>query len=119
MVNQHVHYPNLETHQECLLFCFLPIIQRELSEFATSWNLRHVRKSTSVPGGKPDLLFAMPETIGYQQCGIPVSETDLEIARNTLGIQNHPIYKDKDLFELLFATSIFTIFKLQLTLLAQ
>ena len=37
MVNEGVHRPQLETHVECLLFCFLPIIQLELNDVSSSF----------------------------------------------------------------------------------
>lgn len=57
MVSRNIYKPQLDTHQEWLLFCFMPIIQKELNEFAHTWNLRTIRQSANTPGGKPDMFF--------------------------------------------------------------
>ena len=101
LVRSGLYRPHLYTHRECLLYCFLPIIQAELNDFMHTWNLRHVRQSSHAPGGKPNLLFHVPEIVGYKQKGIPVSDIDLNIAKNVLGITSHPTYLDNDLHELL------------------
>ena len=93
--------PHLSSHQECLLFCFLPIIQAELNEVVQTWNLRHVRQSASAPGGKPDVLFHVPETIGFEAKGISVSDSDLNIVNHVLGMQHHLVYQNIDLHNLL------------------
>ena len=93
--------PHLSSHQECLLFCFLPIIQAELNEVIQTWNLRHVRQSAAAPGAKPDVLFHVTETVGFETKGISVSDSDLNIANHVLGIQHHPVYKNIDLHNLL------------------
>ena len=101
MVNRCIYRPRLITHQECLLFCFIPIIQGELNDFARTWNLHQVRRSANAPGGKPDLLFNVPETVGHVQKGVEVDPRDVDIAANQLEIDHHPVFRDKDLHELL------------------
>ena len=61
--------------------------------------MRSVRQSASAPGGKPDLLFQVPSTIGYQQRGIKVQDRDIDM--NTLGFNHHPVYRNKEMHELL------------------
>ena len=77
-----------------MLFCFLPIIQKELDEFTKIWNLSFVRQSASAPAGKPDLLFEVLSTIGYCKQGVAVA-TDI------LGINQYPGYKSKEMHQLL------------------
>ena len=101
MVNQGIYRPHLETHQECLLFCFLAIIQAELNDFSRTWNTRFVRKSANAPGGKPDILFQVPSTVGFQKRGLEVNQLDLNVATRVLGIDRHPVYGNKDMYELL------------------
>ena len=91
----------LETHIEVLLFVFLPIIQRELNEIMITWNQHYVRQSATAPGGKPDVLFCAPETVNFQNQGILVSEDDLAIAKDVVGFEKIPIWKNKLLHELL------------------
>ena len=72
MVENGLFRPQMSTHQECLLFCFLPILQVELNLFLKTWNTRQVRQSAAAPGGKPDMLFHVPSSIGYTCQGIEV-----------------------------------------------
>ena len=101
MFREGLYQPHLNTHVEVLIFIFLPIIQTELNEFARTWNSRNVRQSSSAPGGKPDILFTSPETVGFSNKGIPVDLRDLVVAENLIGISHHPIWKNKDMYELL------------------
>ena len=87
-------WPNLETHQACLLFCFLPIIEKELKEFTRKWKSSFERHSSGAPAGKPDLLFEVLSTIGYCKQGVAVA-TDI------LGINQHPGYESKEMHQLL------------------
>ena len=99
---------NLEKHQECLLFCFLPIIQKELNEFTKTWNLRFVRQSLIVPAGKFDLLFEVPSFIGYPKQGVAVQESDIAIATDILGINHYPVYKNKEMNQFYNPACVFT-----------
>ena len=99
--------PNLETYQECLLFCFLPIIQKELDKFTKTWNLRFIRQSASAPAGKPDLLFEVPSVIGCRKQGVAVQESDIGIGTDILGINHHPVYKNKEMHRFVTACICF------------
>lgn len=90
-----------ETHVETLMYVFLPLLQKELSEFSLIWNQRHVRQSASAPGGKPNVLFVAPECIGYEDQGIRVSDEDINITKETVGIRRIPTWKNYELHELL------------------
>lgn len=46
-----------EVHSAVLRFCFMDLIRHTLVEFKTYWNTHNVVKSSSSPGGIPDLLF--------------------------------------------------------------
>ncbi|EDO30927.1 predicted protein [Nematostella vectensis] len=48
---------------ECLKFCFLPILRKELHLVAELWNTHTIasQKRHEVIGGKPNVLFFMPE----------------------------------------------------------
>ena len=47
---------------ECLKFCFLPIIRKELRLVATLWNTHNIQRQMrcEVEGGKPDVMFFLP-----------------------------------------------------------
>ena len=50
-------------HRECLKFCFMPILRNELYSIAKLWNIKaiQVKKNAEVLGGKPDVMFFLPE----------------------------------------------------------
>ena len=77
------------------------MIQRELNEFVATWNARRVRQSASAPGGKANILFAMPRAFGFEDQGIRVSPNDIRVAEDVLGIKQHPVWIEKDIHELI------------------
>ena len=44
---------------ECLLFCFMPLLQDELAHIVQEWNLHKIRPSSneSLPLSRPETLF--------------------------------------------------------------
>ena len=60
-----------------------------------------MRRSAHAPGGRADILFHIPHTVGFVHKGTSVEQQDLDIAVNQLAINHHPVYRDKDLHELL------------------
>ena len=51
-------------------------------------------------GGVPEMLFHVPAIVGFPKKCTNVSERDIQIAEETLGITQYPIYFDKDIYEL-------------------
>ena len=92
-----------ETHRAVLLFCFLGVIQYELSGLIIIWNRRHVRQSSVRAAGKPDILFwyYLPTTVGYEHQGILVDKNDRTVATEIIGITQPPIPRNKNIFDLL------------------
>ena len=101
MVKEGLYNGNLEPYTEVLLFCFLPVNQYELNGLIIMWNRRHVRQSSVGPAGKPDILFYLPTTVGYEHQGIPVDKNDITVAAEIIGITQPPIHRNKDIFDLL------------------
>ena len=101
MFHDGIYRADLETHKETLIFCFLPVVQKELNEVVQTWNARNVRQSSSAPGGKPEILFNLPETIGFSKQGSQVDADTIRTAEETIGIDHHPVWINKDLHELL------------------
>lgn len=101
MEKERLYKSFLETHAETLLFVFIPIIQSELNEFGRVWNSRNVRQSAAAPGGKPDILYVMPQGIGFENQGFVPSDDDITVARDVIGIDHCPVSKNKDLHDLL------------------
>ena len=49
--------------RECLKFCFMPILRKELFLVAELWNTHTIQSQPrqEITSGKPDVLFFMPE----------------------------------------------------------
>ena len=101
MEKEGLYNGNLETHREVLLFCFLPVIQYELNGLIIMWNRMHVRQSSVGPAGKPDILFYLPITVGYEHQGIAVDKNEIAVATEIIGITQPPVHRNKDIFDLL------------------
>ena len=101
MVNMKLYVPSRVSHQEVMLFCFLPVLQAEMNDFVRLWNTRFVRQSAAAPGGVPDVLFYTPCAIRYNSQGIKVESDDIKVALDVLGIEHHPVSKDIEIHELL------------------
>ena len=61
-------------HLECIRYCFLPVISKDLNEVCNIWNTHRVRRNNriSCPAGKPEVLFFQPEVYGARDCKIPL-----------------------------------------------
>ncbi len=53
-------------HRKCMAVAFLPVLQKEVSEFVQYWNTHRIRKTRNAecPGGRPVDLFEMPNYYG-------------------------------------------------------
>lgn len=65
-------------HVECLRFCYMGVIRDELHRAARLWNNNRIRPSTNCesPGGRPDLLFSLPEISGTRDFIVEVDKDD-------------------------------------------
>ena len=70
--------------QECLRFCFGPLIQYDLDLLRKEWNRHPIRsqKGTTVKSGKPNYLYYMPEQSGTQNHGFICEEESIQNAFN-------------------------------------
>lgn len=62
------------SHMECLAFCFMSVLRRELQSVVTTWNNHRVRqmKHAECPSGVPNILFEHCDVYGSQdQAKIP------------------------------------------------
>mgnify|MGYP001795974009 CR=1 FL=1 len=70
----------------------MSVIREELNRVAQHWNLHTIRQSNGeMPGGRPDVLFFLPEERDAIQYKIASDESDLEVAENLRGTRNHPL----------------------------
>lgn len=61
-------------HLECLRYCFLPLIQRDLDSFKRTWNLHRIRQQrhTEVPSGIPTVMYYQPEAYETRDYSYPL-----------------------------------------------
>lgn len=64
---------------ECLRFCFMPVLRKELAQIAQMWNTKniHVGKNSELNGGKPDIMFLLPEAYGAKNNLVSVNEEEV------------------------------------------
>ena len=89
----------------------MPVIQAQLNDFVRIWNIRKIRKSSTSPGGVPEILFNAPSTVGFDKKGYSVDDLDLRVAQGIIGIDQHPICKNDQIYELLIC--FINIYKLE------
>ncbi|CAH1266883.1 Hypp3614 [Branchiostoma lanceolatum] len=70
--------------QGILRFCFMPIIRQQLLEFMEDWNDRRIRphRGATVPGGRPNVLFFLPERTGGDNFLNHLSQHDRQQAQH-------------------------------------
>ena len=89
-------------HRECLKFCFMGILRKELHRVARLWNLHRIRPSSNMesPAGRPDFLFFLPEANDARNYLKPVCIKDIEIAEERCCQQPPPNGCDDNFTEL-------------------
>lgn len=67
---------------ECLRFCFTKLVQDDLNRCAQEWNQHRIRhtKSAELPGGKPDLMYYLPELYGTHDFKMEIDMADVDAA---------------------------------------
>lgn len=46
------------------------------------------------------MLFHVPSVVGFTKQGIQVDTEDIDVARDVIGVDTHPVYKDQDVHDL-------------------
>ena len=61
---------SLNLHLQCLRFCFFGVLQHELDEIKSLWNIHCIRyiENSKSPGDRPDVLCCTPEGLGVTDC---------------------------------------------------
>ena len=70
-------------HVECLRFCYMDVLRNELYRAARLWNNHRIRPSANCesPGGRPDLLFSLPEISDTRDFMIEVDGDDITVCQ--------------------------------------
>ena len=111
LIKCRIYNPGSEFHREALIFSFMPVIQAQLDDFVYIWNIRKIRRSSTSPGGVPEILFNAPSTVGFDKKGYSVDDLDLRVAQDIIGIDQHSICKNDEMHELFKCFS--NIYKLE------
>ena len=71
-------------HRECLKFCYMSILRKELYKVAELWNSHRIRPSSNPesPSGRPDILYHVPQSSNTQDYLIPVSFDEIDVAED-------------------------------------
>ena len=65
LIKCRIYNPGSEFHRKPLIFSFMSVIQAQLNDFVRIWNIRKIRKSSTSPGGVPEILFDAPSTVRF------------------------------------------------------
>ena len=68
-------------HLECLRYAFGPLIKHDFQTYKKEWNQHHIRKQNArnIPGGKPNVMFNLPQKFGLSDCKKPVDLEHVDI----------------------------------------
>lgn len=87
-------------HKDLLQLCFGPLIRYDLYNIKKEWNQHTIRRQVGrgFRGGKPDILFKLPQQHNAIDCKKPVSEVDISILHAKWA--REPALYDQELLEL-------------------
>ena len=71
-----------------------------LYDFVRIWNIPEIRKFSTSQDDTPGILFNAPSTVGFDKEGYSVDDLDLRVAWDITGIEQHPICKNSEIYEL-------------------
>ena len=65
-----------EIQRRLIAYIYIPILQRECDTFSRYWNSHRIRfqRTSEIPAGIPNVLFACPEREGYEVQGNAITE---------------------------------------------
>ena len=64
---------------DCLKFCFIGVLRKELKEMAEKWNEHMISKtSKGGPSGRPDAMYFLPYLFACQDCSDLLEDDDLD-----------------------------------------
>ena len=86
-----------DTHKEVIIFCFLSVIQNELNKFVLKWNHQTVRQSQMHL--EETYFFTITSWISKQRYSNKSRRHN--IAREVLGLDDSPVAKNEDMYDLL------------------
>ena len=73
-------------HIQCLRFCFVSLLQRDLQRTVVEWNTHriNVRRNEGLVAGKPDKMYFLPTEFHVEDCGCEYMEEDVKRIRDEM-----------------------------------
>lgn len=80
-------------HVECIRYCFMDVLQKELTQVVIQWNQHRMqlKKNHENPGGKPDILFFVPDAYGTRDYKVECDQNDILYCHQVYG-KSRPIH---------------------------
>ena len=75
------------THEQCLKFCYMKIVQDKLYGVVKHWNTHSIRPSLNM-SGRPDTSYFLPEVNATYDYVTRVDDTDIEVPEELRCLQN-------------------------------
>ena len=71
-------------HEQCITFCFMDLLQKELYQIATEWNIHHItsKMNNDGPSGKSDVMYFTPALYDTRDYGFRVNQEDISICKD-------------------------------------
>ena len=92
LIEQNIFDSSKTYHVECIRFCYMGLLQRELEEVSSMWNNHRTRavRNSECPAGRPAVIYDAPELFGGYESGRTVAINDLNLNPLYSGFQ--PIF---------------------------
>ena len=79
MVDLELFNPASRVLVDCLKFCFICVLRKELKEMTEMWNEHIISKSSNGgPSGRPDTMYFLPHLFGCQDYSDPLQDDHID-----------------------------------------
>ena len=79
MIDLKLLNPAYRVLEDCLKFCFIGVLRKELKEMAEVWNEHIISKSSNGgPSGRPETMYSLPHLFDCQDYSDPLEDDDIE-----------------------------------------
>ena len=101
MMDENIFDNSNPMHIDCMRYCFMDIIQKDLNKLIDEWNSHRIRKQRrQVQHGKPELMYEIPNIFNARQCGLNIDIIKINQIKN-IYCENIDIYNNKPFEELI------------------
>ena len=79
MVDLELFNPTSRVFIDCLKFCFISVLRKELRKMVEEWNEHIISKSSNGgPSGRPNTMYFLPHITDYQGYSDPLETDDTD-----------------------------------------